>query len=235
MKVIVFASSKGGVGKTTLCFNTGIVSARTKGVLLCDLDPQRSLLDLCARRRHVPELSSDDPVNPMILDNAESVANAVRVLTETGYDRDFLLVDTPGSFMNIIRDAIANADCVVVPLQPSPMDVLATDPVIEMIGKLDKRDRTLVVLNRVDARTTLPDAMLERLEPLSPHPVVKIAQRVDYARAVITARAGAELNKAAAAEIAGLWRCIEDVMRKADEQQAKHLGRKRPETVRARQ
>src|SRR5262245_50686760 len=234
MKVIVFASSKGGVGKTTLCFNTAIVAARSKGVLAADLDPQRSLLDLCRRRRDVPELSGDDPINPMILDNAETVTNAVSVLTETGYARDALLVDTPGSFMDIIRDAIANADCVVVPLQPSPMDVLASDPVLEMAAKLGKRDRTLLVLNRVDVRTALPDAMHKHLKPLSPHPVVKIAQRVDYARAVITARAGAELNKAAAAEIAGLWRNIEDVMRKADEQQAKRTRHKHPETVRTR-
>lgn len=212
MQVVVFASSKGGVGKTTLAFNAAIYAARKKGVLLADLDPQRSLLDLCARRQKAPELAGD---NPMILENAETVTNAVEVLTRTGYDRDYLICDTPGSMMGVIRDAVANADAIVVPFQPSPMDLLAQDAVLEIIRKLRKRDRTLVVLNRVDGRAGIPLGMDKRLAAIAPNPVVKVAQRFDYARAGITAQAGVEINRDAAAEIAKLWNAILNVMRKS--------------------
>ncbi len=230
MKVITFASSKGGVGKTTLAFNAAIHAAKAQGVLLADLDPQRSLLDLCARRREMPELKTD---NPMILENAATVSSAVEVLMQTGYDRDFLLVDTPGSGVNIMRDAIANADVVVVPLQPSPMDLLAQDPVLEMIETHRKRDRLLFVLNRVDRRVGpgLIEGTCKRLALLSSHPIVQIAQRADYAWAGAEARAGVEVNKDAAAEIAVLWNAILAVMRKADERQA---GHRRSQAKRAR-
>ena len=69
MKVIVLASSKGGVGKTTLAFNLAIHAARAGagprkgvGVQLIDRDPQRSLMNLCHRRRDTPELQADNPM-----------------------------------------------------------------------------------------------------------------------------------------------------------------------------
>ena len=44
MKVISMANNKGGVGKTTSCFNLGVeLSKRGNTVLLVDLDPQASL------------------------------------------------------------------------------------------------------------------------------------------------------------------------------------------------
>ena len=134
MKVIVFASSKGGVGKTTLAFNVGIHAARAgAGVQLADVDPQKSLLDVCLRRRDMHELIAD---NPMILENVDTIARTVADLEASGYARDYLIVDTPGSSMGILREAIAAADVVVVPLQPSPFDYMAQEDVSRLIKAL---------------------------------------------------------------------------------------------------
>lgn len=215
MQVVVFASSKGGVGKTTLAFNSAIHAARLGvGVQLADRDPQRSLMDLCRRRRDTPELVAD---NPQLLDNIDTVASTAQLLNDLHYGRDFLLVDTPGSMMEILREAIAAADVVVLPLRPSPLDVLAQEAVADMVGAMGKRERTLFVVNMADARSPLVADALKAIRPLSPNRPVTIAQRTDYARAAITARAGVEINRDAAAEIAELWKAITRIARTDDD------------------
>lgn len=205
MKVVVFASSKGGVGKTTLAFNAAIHAAKAASVQMIDRDPQRSLLDLCRRRREMPELASD---NPQMLDGVETVASAIDTLEQSGYARDFLIVDSPGSFMDVVSEAIAVADVVVVPLRPSPFDMLAMAAVLDIVKALGKQDRLLMVLNQVDRRSELAADALKAIRPLSPNPPIQIANRTDYARAPITARAGIEVNREAAAEINSLWGAI---------------------------
>jgi chromosome partitioning protein len=180
----------------------------------------------------MPELVED---NPMILENVDTIARTVADLEASGYARDFLIVDTPGSFMSILREAIAAADVVVLPLQPSPFDFLAQEDAAALVKRLGKRDRTLFVVNRADARSDLVKQTLKAIAPLSPHKPVVIADRVDYAKAALTARAGVEVNRRAAAEIGTLWRAINNVMRKVeDEQVQREHGRARPQKVTAR-
>lgn len=224
MKVIVLASSKGGVGKTTLAFNLAIHVARAGagprkgvGVQLIDRDPQRSLMGLCHRRRDTPELQAD---NPMLLDDVITVANTVTDLMASGYARDYLIVDTPGSLMTVLHEALAAADVVIVPVQASPLDVAAQDAVLDMVERLGKRDRLLFVINRVDGRSGMVAHTLRDLAPRTDNRPLQIANRTDYARAAVSARAAVEVNTDAAKEIAALWSAVTRVMEKADDRKA---------------
>lgn len=217
LKVVVFASSKGGVGKTTLAFNAAIQAAKTASVQMIDRDPQRSLLDLCRRRREMPELAAD---NPQMLEGVETVATAIDTLEQSGYARDWLIVDTPGSFMEILSEAIAVADVVVLPLRPSPFDLIALDAVLDLTKALGKGDRVLFALNMVDRRSELAADALKAIKPQSPNPPVQIANRTDYVRAAIGARAGVEINKDAAAEIAVLWNAITKIAKRSGNDEA---------------
>src|SRR5262249_41438725 len=105
MKVIVFASTKGGVAKTTLCYNAALAAAEKSNVFIADLDPQGSLQAIWQRRNEV--------VNPRVIADIESVARSVKLLTSAGLDRDYLFIDTPSSIMPIITDAIMAADLIV--------------------------------------------------------------------------------------------------------------------------
>ena len=58
---------------------------------------------------------------------------AIADLKRNGLERDFLIVDTPGSFMTIIKDAVTAADCVIIPMQPSPIDILAQEDVLLLV------------------------------------------------------------------------------------------------------
>ena len=115
MKVIVLASSKGGVGKTTLAFNLAIHAARSGagprrgvGVQLIDRDPAALADEPVPRRRETPELQAD---NPMLLDGVTTVASTIADLTDSGYARDYLIVDTPASLMSVLARGARGGRC----------------------------------------------------------------------------------------------------------------------------
>ena len=199
MKTIVFAASKGGVGKTTLAFNVAIEAAKHGTVFIADMDPQKSLETFTEIR---------ECENPLLLKNVQSIPRAIADLKRTGLARDFLIVDTPGSFMNIIKDAVTAADCVVVPMQPSPVDILAQEDVLLLIDQLGKKSDTLAVLSRVDGRTGIDD-VVKRIMSMFSNPHVTVKNRIAYARALVAGKAGPEIDPACAAEIKTLWEAIQ--------------------------
>ncbi len=202
MKTVAFAGTKGGVGKTTLAFNIACEAAKHGTVFLADMDPQKSFETFA-------EIRGGD--NPLLLKNVQSVPRAIADLTRTGFLRDFLVVDTPGSFMNVIRDAARAADCIVVPMQPSPVDVLAQGDLVSLVKQLGKAALMLPVLNRVENRGSLDDAR-RRIAALFAATPVTVKNRTVYARALVAGKAGPELDKEAAKEMASLWAAIQAVM-----------------------
>lgn len=209
MKTIVFAATKGGTGKTTLCFNVAIEAARKHQVLVADLDPQRSLKTMWEKRGEM--------LNPRLVSNVQSLGQSIKLLCEAGYDREFMFVDTPGSMMPVIRDAIAAADLIVLPVQPSPMDWAAQEAVADLVDSMGLLDRTLFVVNRVEGRSDLVDRTRAFFEMRTRFPIPAIKQRADYARGVETGKAGFEVsnNKDAAKEVRDLWQAIKDAIASA--------------------
>ena len=201
MKTIVFAASKGGVGKTTLAFNVAVEAAKHGSVFLADMDPQKSLETFA-------EIRGGD--NPLLLKNVQSVPRAIADLKRNGFERDFLIVDTPGSFMNIIRDAVTAADCIIIPMQPSPIDILAQEDVLLLIDQFGKSRGTLPVLSRVDGRTGIND-VLKRIMSMFSCPHVTIKNRIAYARALVAGKAAPEIDPACAAEVKALWEAVQRI------------------------
>jgi len=209
MKTIVFAATKGGTGKTSLCFNVAIEASRKHQVLIADLDPQRSLKGMWDKR--------GDMLNPRLVSNVQSLGQSVKLLTEAGYDREFMFVDTPGSLMPVIRDALSAADLIVLPVQPSPMDWAAQEAVADLVDSMGLTDRALFVINRVEGRSDLLDRAKSFFELRTRFPIPVVKQRADYARGVETGKAGFEVsnNKDAAKEIRELWEAIKAALAKS--------------------
>lgn len=209
MKTIVFASTKGGAGKTTLAFNVAIEASRKHQVLMADLDAQRSLKRMWEKR--------GDMLNPRIVSNVQNLAQSIKLLSEAGYDKEYMIADTPGSMMPVIRDAIAAADLVVLTIQPSPMDWAAQEALCDLIDSMGMRSRTLVVVNRAEGKSDLVDRTKEFFEMRTPFPISVVKHRVDYARGVETGKAGFEVsgNKESAKEIRDLWDAIKQALAKA--------------------
>jgi chromosome partitioning protein len=208
MKVIVFAKTKGGVSATTLCYNIAIMAAAKSKVFLVDLDPQRSLTNIWEKSREL--------VNPRLITDVESVAKSVRLLAQADYAREYMFVDTPGAGMALITEAIEAADLIVLPTQPSPLDVHAQDAVAARIEKLGMRNKTMVVLTRTSTKADTDKAQ-KHLQLRTPYKIPTMAERADYKRATETGQAAWELdkNKRIKAEIKKIWDAIQQAMKTA--------------------
>lgn len=155
--IIIVAQCKGGVGKTTLTAHLGVAwAALGHRVALVDIDPQASLAHWHQRRK--ARLSSGGTGLGFA---ATTGWRARGEIQRRAQGCDILLVDSPASADADVRMAIGCAGLVLVPVQPSPVDVWATLPMLEIAQRL--RVPALLVLNRVPARAALTVAMRERL------------------------------------------------------------------------
>jgi chromosome partitioning protein len=203
MKTVTFAGTKGGSGRTTLCFALALEAARKYSVFLADLDPQQSLADMWRRR--------EDQMNPLLVEDVKIVMDAARRLSASDYARDYFFVDTPGSNLSVIRDAVSVADVIVLPMQPSPIDLLSQQAVVDLIGELGKADATVLVLNRIDRRSDLGSEARRWLEKHYRFPVFEVAQRAAYVRSAISGIAAGDISRDAAREMSGLWEIIKEL------------------------
>ena len=152
----------------------------------------------------------------MLLDGVRSISDAVARLKRNGHERDYMVVDTPNAFVDIIRDAISAADRVILPVEASPIDILVNKDVVAEVDALGKRDASLYVVNPAEGRSEITTETLLLLKPLSPNSPTKVGMRVAYRRALINGQAGTEINSDARQEILSLLDKIHEVMRKSD-------------------
>jgi chromosome partitioning protein len=152
MTVIVVANPKGGVGKSTLSTNlAGYFAAEGQWVALADLDRQQSAhawLDLRPETLPAIETWQVDPDSP---------AKPPKGLEQA-------VIDTPaGLHGNRLNVALSLADKVIVPLQPSIFDILATKEFLERLAKEKAVRKGAIEIGvvgmRVDARTKSADQL----------------------------------------------------------------------------
>lgn len=207
MKTIVFAASKGGVGKTTLCaaLSSHAGSDGKKKVAIIDLDPQGSLTAWWNSREH------DSP--ELIEANAGKLPEILSQAQEAGYD--YVFIDTPPAHMKTIETGIENADYVLVPCQPSPVDIAAIGDTLATIE--DLRKPFAFVMNRVIARTRIGEQAILLLANHGKVAGQPIAQRTAFATAMTDGRSAPEVNggKQAEVEIDALWKFLQTNLKKS--------------------
>lgn len=152
--IITLAQQKGGSGKTTVAAHLAIAlgQAGRKSVAIVDVDPQGSLGEWFERRE---ARLGEDGIDLEF--RTASGWGARREARNLAKHHDFVVVDTPPKSDIEMRPAIEIADLVVVPLQPTPVDLWATNPTLEMIAK--EGNPSLLVLNRVVRRALLSAEM----------------------------------------------------------------------------
>jgi chromosome partitioning protein len=154
---IVIAQSKGGAGKTTLAAHLGVAFAELfHAVILIDTDRQGSLA-----RWHQRREAREGGGGTRLTFIATTGWQLSSELLRRARENELLLIDTPPRVDAEVRAVIKCADLVVVPVQPSPVDVWATLSTLEMARS--EQVPVLLVLNRVPARAALTSAMRQEL------------------------------------------------------------------------
>ena len=200
--VIVFASQKGGSGKTTLSGHVAVeAEARGDGpVALIDTDPQGSLSKWWnAREAELPAFAH--------IPTGELEAGIAH-LKRSGFR--LIVIDTPPAVTDAIADTVRHADLVIVPTRPSPHDLRAVGPTVDIIERLQKS--MIFVVNSATSRARITG---ETAVALSQHGVVApvtVHHRVDFAASMIDGRTVGEAKPdgRSAGEITALWRYVRD-------------------------
>jgi chromosome partitioning protein len=130
MPTIVFASPKGGAGKSTsaviLASELALAGAE---VVVIDADPNRPV-SLWAKRPGRPDRLSvlSDATEATIIDEIEAAASRV----------PFVIVDLEGTASMTVAYAISRADLVIVPTQGSQLDAAEAAKAIRLIRQQEK-------------------------------------------------------------------------------------------------
>ena len=157
---ITIISGKGGTGKTTLAYLLTMALAKAgQAVAIEDADPQGSL---------------------------EQLAKASEWISRSG--AGITIVDTPPKIdsQQVLR-AIGQADRILVPTSPSPMDLMAVRATMDVIKQTKKRSAgTLVVINKMRGGTAFGAAAEGMLDDLG-FPVAStiIPERQGIQRAMV--------------------------------------------------
>jgi chromosome partitioning protein len=197
-KVITVAQQKGGAGKTTLTAELAVAFAgNDRRVALIDIDPQASLAQWHRVRSQQPAAS--------LAQLTLSEISGWKLPTELDrlrYTHDLILIDSPPHAATEARVAVRCAHLVLVPLQPSPMDLWATGPTIAFARAAGVP--ILIVLNRAPSRSKVVDLTRRQLgEQDLPVARAAIGNRVTFASSMLEGRSVLELSpkSMAAAEI----------------------------------
>ena len=158
-KIISVLSEKGGVGKTTLSTNIShcLKHYHNKNVLLIDGDPQGSSRDWhdVNEGEIVPVLGMD---RPTIDKDIKNVCPS--------YER--VIIDGAPAISSLFAKSIKISDLVLIPVQPSPLDLWATSNIVKIIKErqdiTDGKLKAAFVVSRAIKNTKLSGELFKILK-----------------------------------------------------------------------
>ena len=201
MRTLVLHTPKGGSGKSTVARELAVAASGSHKVALADLDPQGTTTGWYQRReaKH-PVLVSLEP------------AKSTQHLADVGVE--LLVIDTPPGQPPYIRQLLTNANVVLVPVRPTPDDLLAAAPIA---ASLNRHPSWAFVLSQVPPRTRMLAGALRQLAALGRVAPVQFTFRADYPAAAISGQAAYEFAGKAADEAAALWSYVQSILRGTDD------------------
>jgi chromosome partitioning protein len=178
-QVIAIVNQKGGAGKTTTAINLAAALAETGArVLLIDADPQHTATDWSAMREKTPPFVLIALPQPVLHRDVPKLAA----------DYDFVVIDGPPRNYEVTRSAIAAADLVLMPVQPSGADFWASRETVKLAQEahaFKETQKSVFVVSRRKGQTALGRDIREALATFEiPLLRVDIPDRIAYAEAI---------------------------------------------------
>ena len=130
MPTVVFASPKGGAGKSTSAVLLATeLALKGAGVTILDADPNKPV-SLWAKRAGCPENLTvvADISESTIIDQIEAAAQKT----------SFVVVDLEGTASMMVAYAISRADLVIIPTQGSQLDAAEAGKAVKLIRQQEK-------------------------------------------------------------------------------------------------
>ena len=184
MSIIAVIQQKGGVGKSTISANlAGELVRLGRSVAVVDLDPQHSLGNWAklgnGLLREIVE--AVNITSPAVFQTKVSAA-AQQV--------ERVILDSPPGLPDTGLMAALLADLVILPVTPSPLDIIASQEAMTMMRQAQaKRNNTKPLIrfvpSRVSVNTLLSRDLNTALERLGEPVLPSIYQRVVVAEAVL--------------------------------------------------
>ena len=146
MPTIVFASPKGGAGKSTSAVVLATELARARaGVTVIDADPNKPV-SKWAKRPGKPENLTvvADVTEDSIIDQIDQAATRSA----------FVIVDLEGTASLMVGMAISRADLVIIPTQGSQLDAAEAVKAIRLVANVEKQGRTKIPAAVLFTRTS---------------------------------------------------------------------------------
>lgn len=204
MRAIVFASQKGGTGKSTLAIGLAVVAMEDgERVSILETDPQGTITYWSSRR------GNPEPAVERIT-NLYRLERALRDLKQKGYT--LVIIDTPGSDGDIVTEAIRLADLCLIPARPSQADIEAAYPTLKATHKFDKK--FAFVLNQAPVRGRRPSMAATALSEVGTLALPYIGMRNDHMDSLATGLGISEFasKSIAAAEVRTLWVWVKQIL-----------------------
>lgn len=161
MKTIVISNRKGGSAKTTTAVNLSTYLARSRSVLLIDLDTQghasigvgRQPLEEGGSHALFQGASIADYLVPTVHDNLMLLPANLHfdaydgevcfegvLLQQIEKERlrglfEFCIIDTAPTYDSVLKNSLEVADCVIIPVVPHPLGVVGVEQMFRAIYK----------------------------------------------------------------------------------------------------
>lgn len=153
-RVITIASSKGGVGKSTVCISlAGALAHRGTCVHVIDLDENRTVMRWY--QQHNVTISG---LSVMQVAPTDLMAH-LKEVSQDAHTPDYVLIDVAGVYEKALLQAMARSHLVIVPAQPSEPDLHEAIKIIRDLGELNESFGGAIPYR----------VLLNMVEPLDPH------------------------------------------------------------------